>query len=85
MSSFKNPPRQPSREDEEFQVLSLEVETLNLLDSLTVPSERLAQLQKATEQDTVLQTLKISVLVGWPEQKSQVPISIKEHLIYIYR
>lgn len=44
--------------------------------------KRLAQLQKATEQDTVLQTLKTTVLVGWPEQKSQVPIPIREYWNY---
>ena len=38
-------------QDEEFQVFALEVELLNPCDSLTVSSERLAQLQKATEQD----------------------------------
>jgi len=47
-----------------------------------VSSERLAQLQKATEQDTVLQTLKTTVLVGWPELKSQVPIPIREYWDY---
>ena len=41
-------------EDKEFQVFALQVETLNPLESLTVSSERLAQLQKATVQDTVL-------------------------------
>ena len=63
-------------------MFAMEVETLNPLESLTVSSERLAQLQKATEQDTVLQTLKTTVLVGWPEQKSQVPIPIREYWNY---
>lgn len=69
-------------EDKEFQVFALDVETLNPLDSLTVSSERLAQLQKATEQDTVLQTLKTTMLVGWPEQQSQVPIPIRDYWNY---
>ena len=69
-------------EDKEFQVFALEVETLNPLESLTVSSERLAQLQKATERDTVLQTLKTTMLVGWPEQKSQVPIPIRDYWNY---
>ena len=69
-------------EDEEFQVFALEVESLNPLDSLKVSSERLAQLQKATEQDTVLQTLKTTVLVGWPELKSQVSIPIRDYWNY---
>ena len=66
-------------QDEEFQVFALEVKALNLFDSLTVSSERLAQLQKATEQDPVLQTLKTTVLVGWPEQRSETPIQIREY------
>ena len=70
------------KEDKEFQVFAMEVETLNPLESLTVSSERLAQLQKVTEQDTVLQTLKTTVLVGWPEQKSQVPIPIRDYWNY---
>ena len=57
-------------QDEEFQVFALDIEALNPLDSLTVSSERLVpQLQKATERDPVLQILKTTVLVGWPEQK----------------
>ena len=69
-------------QDEEFQVFALEVESLNPCDSLTVSSERLAQLQKATEQDPVFQTLKTTVLIGWPEQRSEVPISIREYWNY---
>ena len=72
----------PAKE-RKIQVFALEVETLYPLESLTVFSERLAQLQKATEQDTALQTLKTTVLrVGWPEQKSQVPIPIRDHWNY---
>ena len=59
-------------QDEEFQVFALEVESLSPCDSLTMSSERLAQLGKATEQDPVLQTLKTTVLIGWPELRSQV-------------
>ena len=66
-------------EDKEFQVFALEIESLSPSDPLTVSSERLAQLQNATEQDTVLQTLKTTVFVGWPEQKSQVPSPIREY------
>ena len=51
-------------EERKFQVFTLELETLNPLDSLPVSSERLGQLQKATEQDTELQSLKTTVLVA---------------------
>ena len=67
---------------EEFQVFALEVEPLNPLDSLTVSNERLAKLKKATEQDLVLRNLKTTVLVGWPEQKSEVPIAMREYSNY---
>ena len=39
----------------EFQVFALELEEINLL----------AQLQKATEQDPIMQSLKNSILIGW--------------------
>ena len=69
-------------EDKEIQVYALEVETLNRLDSLTVSSEKLPRLQNETEQDTVFQTLKTTVLVGWPEQKSQIPIPLRDFWNY---
>ena len=69
-------------EDKEIQVFALEVETLNRLDSLTVSSEKLPRLQNETEQDTVFQTLKTTVLVGWPEQKSQIPIPLRDFWNY---
>ena len=55
------------QEDKEFQAFALEAETLNPLESLTVSSERLGQLQRARKQDTFLKTLKTTVLVGGPE------------------
>ena len=51
-------------EERKFQVFTLELETLNPLDSLPVSSEMLVQLQKATEQDTELQSLKTTVLAA---------------------
>lgn len=38
-------------QDEDFQEFALEVQALNLFDALLVSSKRLAQLQRATEQD----------------------------------
>lgn len=57
---------------------TLEVDTLNTFHSLTMSSERPAQLQKATAQDAELQSPRKTVLVGWPEQKSQKPIHFRE-------
>ena len=36
-------------------------------------------LKEATEQDPVMQTLKSTILVGWPDTREQVPISIREY------
>lgn len=67
---------------DDFQVFALEIEKLNPFDTLKVTKERLAQLQKATEQDKDLQTLKTTVVVGWPELKEYVPVNIQEYWNY---
>lgn len=73
---LKNQDDQPH---DEFQVFALELEEINPLDTVKITSERLGQLQKATEQDPVMQTLKSTILVGWPDTREQVPISIREY------
>ena len=73
---FKTQDDQPN---DEFQVFALELEEINPLDTVKITSERLAQLQKATEQDPVMQTLKSTILVGWPDTREQVPISIRDY------
>ena len=57
------------------QVFALELETLNSFDSIKITPERLTQVQKATAQD--LETLKTTVVTGWPERKVQLPIRVK--------
>ena len=48
-----------------------------------ISSERLAQLQKATEQDPVMQTLKTTILTGWPTEREEVPVhKIREFWAY---
>ena len=49
---------------DEFQVFALELEEINLLNNVKITSERLAQLQKATEQDPIMQSLKNTILIG---------------------
>lgn len=73
---LKNQDDQPH---DDFQVFALELEEINPLDTVKITSERLAQLQKATEHDPVMQTLKSTILVGWPDTREQVPISIREY------
>ena len=65
-----------------FQVFALEVETLTPFDSIKVAPERLSQLQKCTAQDLVLETLKTTVLTGWPERRDECPVQIRDYWNY---
>ena len=64
---------------DEFQVFALELEEINPLDTVKITSERLSQLQKATEQDPVTQALKNTILIGWPDTKEQVPLTVGDY------
>ena len=59
------------------QVFAVELETLNSFDSIKITPERLTQMQKATAQDLALETLKTTVVTGWPERKVQLPIQVR--------
>ena len=67
------------KSEESFQVFSLKLETLDPMLALTITPERLEQLQRSTGQDDTLQTLKTTILTGWPMQKEEVPIKIREY------
>ena len=62
-----------------FQVFALEVETLTPFDSIKVAPERLSQLQKCTPQDLILETLKTTVLTGWPEKRHECPEQVCDY------
>jgi hypothetical protein len=66
---------------DEFQIFALELEGINpvINPNVKITSERLAQLQKTTEQDPVMQTLKSTLLVRWPHARDKVPISIRDN------
>ena len=55
---------------------------MNPFDTIKISSERLPQLQKATEQDPVVQTLKTTILIGWPERREELPVQIREYWNY---
>ena len=74
--------REMIKSEESFQVFSLELENTNPMHTLKVTPERLDQLQRCTGQDEALQTLKTTILTGWPGQREQVPISIREYWSY---
>jgi len=60
-----------------FKFFALELESTNPLSTIKISSERLPQLQRATEQDPVMQTFKTTILMGWPEHREEIP-SISE-------
>ena len=68
--------------EEDFQVFAVEVEQMNPHSLLKVSGERLAQIQKATEQDPALQTLKTTVLTGWPDRRDDVPVQVRDYWNY---
>ena len=74
--------REMVKSEESIQVFSLELENTNPMHTLKVTPERLDQLQRCTGQDEALQTLKTTILTGWPEQREQVPINIREYWAY---
>ena len=49
---------------DEFQVFALKLEEINRRNNVKITSERLSQLQKATEQDSNMQSLKNTILIG---------------------
>jgi hypothetical protein len=55
--------------DEDFQVFAAELKGIGPLNTIKISSERLGQLQKAIEQDPVMQTLKATILMGWPTER----------------
>ena len=71
-----------SKEPDEFQVFAPELESMSPFDAIKLSPERLVQLHTCTAQDTVLMTLKTTVITGWPELREQVPIPIREYWLY---
>ena len=65
-----------------FQVFAMELETLTPFNSIKVAPERLVQLQKSSVQDLVLETLKTTVLTGWPKKREQCPVQVRNYWNY---
>ena len=62
-----------------FQVFSVELEKTNPMQALKVSPERLEKLQRCTGQDESLQTLKTTILSGWPAQRDHAPVNIRQY------
>ena len=65
-----------------FKFFALEVKAINPFETIKISSERMPQLQKATEQDPVIQTLKTTILIGLPERREELPVQIREYWNY---
>lgn len=76
------PQTEDVKQEDTFQVFALELETVNPIQTLKLAPERLCQLQMCTGQDSTLQTLKNTVLTGWPETRDMVPVSIRDYWNY---
>ena len=63
--------------DEERSHIEREIESVNMLQYLSLSQEGLKRVQKATEQDKEMSELKRLIQEGWPEDISQVPKSVK--------
>ena len=65
-----------------FQVFSVDLEKINPMQALKISPKRLEQLQRCTGQDESLQTLKTTILIGWPAKRDQAPVNIREYWNY---
>ena len=64
------------RQEEQLQS---EIEVINQSSYLCMKDSTQLQIKKATQSDSGLQMLKNVVLDGWPEQRNEVPICIREY------
>ena len=53
--------------------LEQEVKRINMVEFLPISTSHLQEIQRATEHDDSLQTLKAIIMQGWPDAKSDVP------------
>lgn len=81
LSRASLPSVQSSCEDR-AHVFRVELENIDFCESLKVSEPRLQQIRKFTEHDETLQALKSIVLLGWPDLKSETPISVRDYWNY---
>ncbi|KAJ8340235.1 hypothetical protein SKAU_G00348680 [Synaphobranchus kaupii] len=56
-----------------------EIESINMVQYLPISEERLSAIQKATEEHKTLQCLKEAILLGWPDNKADVPAAVMQY------
>ena len=59
-----------------------EVEETNLEEAVFVTDQHLEQIRQETNKDASLQTLMTLISVGWPNDKLQTPLCVREYCPY---
>ena len=62
----------------DFDIFSTELESINLAEYLRISDTRLHQIQRLTASDSQLQTLRETIITGWPNAKDLAPLNIRE-------
>ena len=52
---------------------------MKIAETCDVPDARLLEIREATQVDDEMQTLKETVMNGWPEQKHETPLGIRQY------
>ena len=68
--------------EDSFQLFSVDLQKTNPVQAMKISTERLEQLQCCTGQDESFQTLKTTILSGWPSQRDQAAVNIREYWNY---
>ena len=66
----------------EVLIKDLDVCEINLPIHLPVSKKKYAELQKATAKDPVIQSLIDTILEGWPEDKANLSVDLREYWNY---
>ena len=62
----------------DFDVFSSELENINYAEYLSISDTRLQQIQRLTASDSQLQTLRTTILTGWPNVKDNAPLNVRD-------
>lgn len=60
----------------------IEVESIQAFDYIPMSEAQFTEIKEETTKDSTLQTLKSTILQGWPDDKSLVPLNIRTYFNY---
>ena len=81
---------QPQKDDPRYIIFQLqqeqlsreEIEAVNMEDSLFISDQRLQEVRQNTAADSTLQVLMNIISKGWPENKTSLPLCVREYWPY---